>query len=73
MTLDLTYSGRDVDSDDPVAQLLLLLVRDSVSDYQVLQLAVVDLVDRVAAEDAVCYDRNSRCCSVLDDNVGCFA
>ena len=72
-TLDLTYSRRDVDGHDPVAQLLLLFVRDRVGDHQVLQLTVVDLVDRVAAEDAVCYNRNGRCCAVLDDNVGCFA
>lgn len=72
-TLDLTYSRRNVDGHNPVAQLLLLLVRDRVGDHQVLQLTVVDLVDRIAAEDTVCHDRNGRCCAVLDDNVGCFA
>jgi hypothetical protein len=72
-TLGLTYSRRDVDGHNPVAQLLLLLVRDRVGDHQVLQLTVVDLVDRVTAEDTVCHNRNGRCCAVLDDNVGCFA
>jgi hypothetical protein len=72
-TPGLTYSRRDVDGHNPVAQLLLLLVRDRVGDHQVLQLTVVDLVDRVTAEDTVCNNCNGRCCAVLDDNVGCFA
>jgi hypothetical protein len=72
-TLGLTYSRRDVDGHNSVAQLLFLLVWDGVGDHQVLQLTVVDLVDRVAAEDTVCDNRDGRCCAVLDDNVGCFA
>jgi hypothetical protein len=69
----LTYSRRDIDRHDPVTQLLLLLVRNCVGADHLLKLAVVDLVDCVAAEDTVCHDRNGSSCTVLDDHVGRFA
>jgi len=68
-----TYSGGDVDRHDPITQLLLLLVRDCVGADHLLQLAVVDLVDRVTAEDTVGHDGDGSSCAVLDDHVGCFA
>lgn len=71
--LDITYSGRDVDRHNPITQLLLLLVGNSVGADHLLKLAVVDLVDRVAAEDTMGHNRNGSGCAVLDDHVGCFA
>jgi hypothetical protein len=68
-----TYSGRDVDRHDPITQLLLLLVRNCVGADHLLQLAVVDFVDRVAAEDTVGDNGDGGCCAVLDDHVGGFA
>jgi hypothetical protein len=68
-----TYSGRDVDRHDPITQLLLLLVGDCVGADHLLQLAVVDLVDRVAAEDSVGDNGDGSCCAVLDHYVGGFA
>jgi hypothetical protein len=38
-----------------------------------LKLAVVDLVDRVAAEDTVCHDGNGSSCAVLDNHISRFA
>ena len=68
-----TYSGRDIDRHDPITQLFLLLVRNCVGADHLLQLAVVDLVDRVAGEDTVGHDGNGSSCAVLDDHVGRFA
>jgi hypothetical protein len=68
-----TYSRRDIDRHDPITQLLLLLVGDGVGADHLLKLAVVDLVDCVAAEDTVGHDRDGSSCAVLDDHVGRFA
>lgn len=67
-----TYSRRDINGNDPVTQLLLLLVRNCVGANHLLKLAVVDLVDRIAAEDTVGHDRNGCNCAVLDNHVGSF-
>jgi hypothetical protein len=48
-------------------------VGNCVGADHLLQLAVVDLVDRVAAEDTVGDDGDGGGCAVLDDHVGCFA
>jgi len=48
-------------------------VRNCVGADHLLQLAVVDLVDRVAGEDTVGHDGNGSSCAVLDDHVGRFA
>lgn len=71
--MNLTYSRRDIDRHNPVTQLLLLLVGNCVSDDQVAQLALVDLVDRIATEDTVGHDGNGSGCAVLDDDVSGFA
>ena len=68
-----TYSGRDIDRHDPITQLLLLLVGDCVGADHLLKLAVVDLVDRVAAEDTVGHNRDGSSCAVLDNHIGSFA
>lgn len=69
----MTYSRRDIDRHNPVTQLLLLLVGNCVGDDQVAQLAVVDLVDRVATEDAVGDNGDGGGCAVLDNDVSGFA
>lgn len=46
---------------------------DCVRADHLLKLAVVDLVDRIAAEDTVGHDRNGSSRAVLDDHVGRFA
>ena len=71
--LDSTYSRGDIDRHDPITQLLLLLVWDCVGANHLLQLAVVDLVDRVAAEDTVGHNRDGSSCAVLDNHIGSFA
>lgn len=48
-------------------------MRNCVGADHLLQLAVVDLVDRVAAEDTMCHDGNGSNRTVLDDHVGRFA
>lgn len=68
-----THSRRDIKRDNPVAQLLLLLVRYGVGHDQVLELAVVDLLDGVAAEDAVGDDGDGGFGAVLDNHVGGLA
>lgn len=71
--LSVAYSRRDIDRHNPVTQLLLLLVGNCVGDDQVAQLAVVDLVDGIAAEDTVGDNGNGGSCAVLDDDVSRFA
>lgn len=44
-----------------------------VSDDQVAQLALVDLVDRIATENAVGDNGNGSSCAVLDNHVSGFA
>lgn len=48
-------------------------MRNCVCANHLLKLAVVDLVDRIAAEDTVGHDGNGGSCAVLDDHVGGFA
>ena len=71
--MSVAYSRRDINRHNPVTQLLLLLMGDCVGDYQVAQLAVVDLVDRIAAENTVGDNGNSGGCAVLNDDVSGFA
>ena len=48
-------------------------MRNCVGADHLLQLAVVDLVDGVAAKDTVSHDRNGSSSAVLDHHVGRFA
>lgn len=48
-------------------------MRNCVGADHLLQLAVVDLVDRIAAEDTVCHNGDGSNRTVLDDHVGRFA
>lgn len=48
-------------------------MRNCVGANHLLKLAVVDLVDRVAAEDTVCHDGNGSSCAVLDNHISRFA
>ena len=48
-------------------------MRNCVCANHLLKLAVVDLVDRIAAEDTVGHDGNGSSRAVLDDHVGRFA
>jgi hypothetical protein len=48
-------------------------VGNCVGADHLLQLAVVDFVDRVSTENAVGDDGDGGCCAVLDDHIGCFA
>lgn len=65
--------GRDVDGLDAVAQGLLGLVRHRVGHDNVLELAVVQRLDGIAAEDAVGDDGQRILRAVLDDDVGGLA
>jgi hypothetical protein len=47
-------------------------VRNCVGANHLLKLTVVNLVDRVAAEDTMCHNGDGSSCAVLDDHVGRF-
>jgi hypothetical protein len=68
-----TYSRRDIDSLDTVAQSLLLLVGNGVGDDELGQLRLVELFYSIAGENAVSNDGDSAAGTVFDDDLGGLA
>lgn len=66
----MTYSRRDVDGLNTVAQGLLLFVGNSVGDDELGQLGLVELFYSIAGENAVGDNGDGAAGSVLDDDLG---
>lgn len=62
-----TYSWTDINGLNTIANLLLVLVRDSVGDNDFLELATVQGFNGIAAQDAVRDNSNGILCATLLD------
>lgn len=66
------YRRTNVDCLDPITSLLFLVVGYCVRHNQLLQLATIQLLNGVAAQDAVGYYGNRFPSSVLHNDIGGF-
>lgn len=69
-TASLGQRGRDVNSLNLIAQLLLLGMGNSVGNHQTFQSAAVQVLNGLAGQDAVNNDGVDFLCAVLHDGVG---
>lgn len=69
----MTYSRRDINRLDAVAESLLLLVGNSVGDNELGQLGLVQLLNGVAGEDAVGDNGDRTTGAVLNDDLSGLA
>lgn len=65
----MTYRRTDINSLNPIALCLLLLMRHRVRNHQLPQFAAVQFLDRIAAQNPVRHDRDGFSGAVLHDNV----